>query len=185
MSEQTNNMSNCVALQCALFSLGLILVIVLLYNWYNTYASNYVMPCQRFRQPENFASKATKAPSQKMLNEQTLHEGFLNYQSQNADLDFQSSYNVANYDDAPEFDPARESLEQSVFDSHKEFVDDSYISSQGPSSTNTERDDDSGPVKRWGLRRVDYESVQSGDDARQVSSEYAEQVRQNVGSYVI
>lgn len=85
-------------------------------------------------------------------------------------------------DESQHYDPAQESLDKSVVDSHKEFVDESYASSTGPSAANIERDDTNEVVKRWGLRRTDYESVFSSDDARTVSSEYPEQVAQKTSS---
>jgi hypothetical protein len=110
-----------------------------------------------------------------------LHEGFMNYRVEQTFDDQQTDGSPADAE-VESYDPAADSLDKSVFDSHKEFVDESYSSSSGPSSANIERDDTNEVVKRWGLRRTDYTSVYSSDDARTVSSEYPEQVEQKTSS---
>jgi hypothetical protein len=85
-----------------------------------------------------------------------------------------------------EWDPSKFSLENSVFDSHREFVEDAYVSTQGPNSANSVRDDTNEINKRWGLRRVDYTTIQAGDDARVVHSEYPDQIDQpNAGTFLL
>jgi hypothetical protein len=117
-------------------------------------------------------------------------EGFVNSRgdapSNNINTDdFLPDYNSNTEVPVPDWDPAKIALEQTVFDSHQEFISDAYINVQGPNNTNTVRDDDVGPVKQWGLRRVDYTGVFSGDDARVVSSEYPDQVAREEASIVL
>lgn len=91
-------------------------------------------------------------------------------------------------DPAYMWDPAEFSLEGSVYDSHREFVKDAYVSTQGPNNKNTVRDDTNEINPRVGLRRVDYTDLaaQSQSDARVVSSEYPEQIAQpNAGTFLI
>lgn len=115
-------------------------------------------------------------------------EGFVNSRSEGAPTNniepdgFLPDYNSNTEVPVPDWDPAKLALEQTVFDSHAEFLQDAYINVQGPNNTNTVRDDDSGPVKQWGLRRVDYSSISSGDDARVVSSEYPDQIAREPSS---
>lgn len=194
--DNSDLVSKCVAMQYGVFIAGIVLLIVVVFNYYSDYSNQCVM-VRKSPEPScqpkvasgvsQFAAKPSgKLPvghhkSTGKLNEKQL-EGFLNYSHDQQDFDFAS---YGQDPEASEYDPAKESLEQSVFDSHKEFVDDSYTSTQGPNSSNIERDDDTGPVKRWGMRRVDYSSVVSGDDARTVSSEYADQVASGPSSFVL
>ena len=97
-------------------------------------------------------------------------------------IDDPNEYNKVVSDLDEQWDPAVESLEPGVFDSHKEFVEDAYVSTQGPNSANVERDDAQDVNKRWGLKRVDYTSAISHDDARTVSSEYPDQLAATVPS---
>jgi hypothetical protein len=83
------------------------------------------------------------------------------------------------------YDPASIGLEQSVIDSHREFTDEAYNSATGANATDSVRDDTNEVNVRWGLRRVDYESTFSSDDARTVSSEDPEQVQQKHGNYTL
>jgi hypothetical protein len=83
------------------------------------------------------------------------------------------------------YDPARLSLEKSVFDSHREFVADAYISTQGANSTDSVRSDSMDVNVRHGLRKIDYVSAFSESDARVVSSESPDQVAQRTGAFVI
>ena len=89
-------------------------------------------------------------------------------------------------DNASEWDPAKLSLEKDVFDSHREFTEDAYISTQGANSTDTIRDDPN-DVNPWvGLRRPDYTGAFSESDARVVSSEYPDQMKSaSVSSFVL
>jgi hypothetical protein len=84
------------------------------------------------------------------------------------------------------YDPAGMSLEPSVAASHKEFVEDSYVSTSGANSTDTLRDDDSPPNKRWGLRQVDYTSA-NGEDVtnRVVPTEYPLQLEHASTSSIV
>lgn len=178
-------------IQYITFAVSIVLLLVLIYKWYchekREYRygpSRYEHRGRRYDRDSDYECPMKRQPSlesikyrdrsrrRRRLSEHELHEGFLNYG-----------------DGTPEqiesYDPAKESLEQSVFDSHKEFVDESYDSTQGPSSANVIRDDTNEVVKRWGLRRVDYTGAFSESDARTVSSEYPEQVAQQTGSYSI
>jgi hypothetical protein len=83
------------------------------------------------------------------------------------------------------YDPARMSLERSVFDSHRAFVNDSYVSTQGANSTDSVRTDEQNINPRVGLRKVDYTSAFSESDARVVSSETPDQINQVTGQFVI
>lgn len=115
-------------------------------------------------------------------------EGFVNTRAEGAPSNnvepdgFLPDYNSNIEVPVPDWDPAKLALEQTVFDSHQEFIQDAYINVQGPNNTNTVRDDDTGPVKQWGLRRVDYSSISSGDDSRVVSSEYPDQIAREPSS---
>lgn len=83
------------------------------------------------------------------------------------------------------YDPARLSLEKSVFDSHREFIEDAYVSTQGANSTDSVRSDEQHVNPRVGLRKVDYTSVFSEADSRVVSSESPDQIAQQTGEFVI
>ena len=85
------------------------------------------------------------------------------------------------------YDPSLFSLDKDVIDSHREFVQESYLSGPGAGAsvglqTNTHL---TAPNKWWGLRRVDYTTAFSKDDARTVSSEYPDQISREVGTYTI
>jgi hypothetical protein len=84
-----------------------------------------------------------------------------------------------------DYDPARMSLEPGVYTSHKNFVEDAYVSATGANATNVIRDDTNEINPRWGLRRVDYNTVYSGDNARIVSSEFPDQMIQMNLDYVL
>ena len=204
--DYTSNMgdkdlvSKCVAIQYGVFIVGIVLLLIVSWNWYSNYSSSCLANCKNspqssagndasenftFTAPSKSAEPAKQTKPTGKLDESTLHEGFLNYSPVQSQTDFQSYYSKSDFPESAAYDPAKESLEQSVFDSHKEFVEDSYISTQGPSSVNVERDDEVGPVTRWGLRRVDYTSIVPGDDARQVPSEYPDQVEQTTNTYVL
>lgn len=86
------------------------------------------------------------------------------------------------------WDPAKMNLDQATFDSHHEFVNDSYISGQGASiSSGLQTNDHLTAPNPWvGLRRVDYTSAFSQRDARTVSSECPSQIaRENAGGYTL
>ena len=72
------------------------------------------------------------------------------------------------------------SLEPSIHESHSQYSNDMNQLSLGP-STISERSDDVGPVTRWGLRRVDYQSVSAGHGARQEHSEIPDQLSRGGG----
>jgi hypothetical protein len=210
MADNKDFVSKCVAIQYGVFIASIVLLVVVAFNWYSEYSNSCLATCKaqhkmcktecvpqngmsdkapglisKFTEPV-YHKKSEHSAKHVKLDEKHLHEGFLNYSPAQSASDFDTYYNKTDENpDAQEYDPAQESLEQSVYDSHKEFVDDSYISTQGPSSINVERDDETGPVKRWGLRRIDYTTTQVGDDARQVPSEYAEQVEQTTDSYML
>lgn len=85
------------------------------------------------------------------------------------------------------WDPAKMSLDQDTIDSHNEFVQEAYLSGPGAGAsvglqTNTHL---TAPNKWWGLRRVDYTSAFSQNDARVVSSEYPDQIKREVGTYTV
>jgi hypothetical protein len=148
---------------------------------------------EKLKNKEKFKSSIIKKENM----EATTHtendcEKFLTSRAEaSAIYDFHDPYSVPHRQtldgkDDKEWDPASMSLEQSVFDSHREFVQDAYVSTQGANSTNTVRDDTNEVNKRWGLRRVDYTSVLIGDDARVVPSEYQAQVEQpNANTFVL
>ena len=84
-----------------------------------------------------------------------------------------------------DYDPSGTNVNLSEINSHQNFVDTALSFASGTNSTDVLRDDTQEINKRWGLNRVDYTSVFSGDDARTVSSEAPEQLKQRVGKYVI
>lgn len=84
------------------------------------------------------------------------------------------------------YDPSEVGVEQAVVDSHREFVDEAYNSTQGANATDVIRDDTNEVNPRWGLRRVDYTTTFSDSDARTVSSESPDQVEQpNAGKFTL
>lgn len=138
-----------------------------------------------FANPEALVQSTTDASG---FSEAKL-EGFAN-------ISYDASTNINAADYLPEFnsnteipvidyDPSMIGLEQVVRDSHAEFVQDAYVNVQTPTTANSVRDDDTGAVKAWGLRRVDYTGVYSGADARVVSSEYPEQLARAASSIQI
>lgn len=141
---------------------------------------------------ENFKHSIIKKENMAATHSEDDCEKFLTSRAEaSAVYDFHDPYSVPhrqtldNKDDQG-WDPAAMSLEQSVFDSHREFVEDAYVSTQGANSTNTVRDDTNEVNKRWGLRRVDYTSVIIGDNARVIPSEYKVQVEQpNANTFVL
>ncbi len=196
--------SKCMAIQYGVFIAGAILLVIILYNWFNDYSHRYLSSCSGghvtipFQAPptpmvSKFAAQSVnKDPRYRPLNgkisERQLSENFLSYRADQDPQDFDDSYfNVSAQQDpsSPEFDPAKESLEQSVFDSHKEFVDEAYSSTSGPSATNVERDDNNDINVRWGARRVDYTSVFPSDESRSTHSEYPDQLASDNGSFVL
>jgi hypothetical protein len=96
-----------------------------------------------------------------------------------------STDKIESLDPLQAYDPARMSLEKSVFDSHREFTEDAYISTQGANSTDSVRSDEQNINPRVGLRKVDYTSAFSESDARVVSSEAPDQIAQRTGGFVI
>jgi hypothetical protein len=83
------------------------------------------------------------------------------------------------------YDASAMGLEQSIVDSHKQFTDEAYKYAHGANSTDVIRDDTNEVNRRWGLRRIDYESAYSGEDSRTVSSEDPSQVQQKHDSFVL
>lgn len=165
--------SKYVAIQYGMLVAGVILLVLATWTWYKNWSTPALAACKTAHAAcvaavvaPTTSSFASKAPGK--ITETMLHEGFMDGPEMPES-------------DSESYDPARLSLDQSVFDSHKEFVDESYSSTQGPNSANIERDDTNEVVKRVGLRRVDYTSVYSSDDSRTVSSEYPEQVAQGTG----
>lgn len=200
--------SKCVAIQYGVMIAGVILLVIVSFNWYQDHSNACLTACKQTTSscktacstagntgivgPSTFADKKKKksafADSTGKLSEKQLHEGFMGYSPDDSNDEYGAQINPiqSNDPEIPAYDPAKESLEQSVFDSHNEFVEDAYVSTQGPNSTNSVRDDLTGPVKQWGLKRVDYTGVFVGDDARTVSSEYADQLASSdEGSYVL
>ena len=182
--------TKCQAIQYGLLIACVIIGIVVAYNWYATSTNSCLDSCKTAKQkcqtscrvPDTFraqqparAALANNAAGK--LSESRLHEGFLNYSE---------GPTFEAFNDAPSaYDPAHMSLEQSVFESHREFVDDSYVSTQGPSSGNSVRDDTNEINKRVGLRRTNYMDIQPADDVRTTSSEYADQVQQKTNSFIL
>jgi hypothetical protein len=210
MSE-SELISKCKSIQYGLVIAGMILLVVFLFNYYNDYNTKCLTQCQnsyqncangcRLTKPHipqaapqqvgpNFSSYFADAPHKKKdvglfskkMTENQLHEGFLNYSASADPVDFNSYYDAPNADS---YNPAKDSLEQSVYDSHQQFTDDAYVSTQGASGAQSERDDAMDINPRVGLRQVDYQSVSSGDDARTVSSEYPDQLPIHTGSIVL
>lgn len=107
---------------------------------------------------------------------------FINYRADQDANDFNTYY--PSQDDLT-YDPVTDGVDQSVVDSHKQFVDESYTGSQGANSSNVERDDTNEVVRSWGLKRVDYTGAFSGDDSRTVSSETPEQMYREKASIVL
>jgi hypothetical protein len=192
------------AIQYGLLVAGTVLLLIASWSWYQNWSNPALSACKSAqascrdaaRAPpataggntgvvppttSRFASRRA-APRSGKLTENMLHEGFMDYGSEKTWNDAQAETSPADAESTDAYDPAADSLDKSVFDSHKEFVDESYSSSSGPSAANIERDDTNEVVKRWGLRKVDYTSVYSSDDARTVSSEYPEQVEQKTSS---
>lgn len=208
--DKNDLVSKCVAIQYGVFIAGIVLLVVVAFNWYSDYSNQCLATCKVAQQsckaqcapvavipqttktskfadhPHTKAHFAPRSMNGKMNEKQLEHFlGSTAGHDEHFDTSPGASNPIAPDADDMMYDPAKESLEQSVFDSHQEFVEDSYTSTQGPNSSNVERDDDTGPVKRWGLRRIDYQSIYSGDDARTVSSEYPEQMDQNDTSIVL
>jgi hypothetical protein len=201
MAEHTGHdlVSKCVAIQYGLLVAGVVLLVVATWSWYQNWSKPALADCKAAHAACVVAAKAAAAPtdsspqvsqfasrksipSSGKITENMLHEGFLHYRADESQFDTEATRSPADVDlESGAYDPAQMSLDQSVFDSHNEFVEESYSSTQGPSSANIERDDTNEVVKRVGLRRVDYSSVYSSDDARTVSSEYPEQVQQGTG----
>lgn len=187
MAESTGKdlVSKCTAIQYGLLVAGVVLLVVAVITWHKkSYQSAPVASAEpryssmgtRAPTKSNFAGKAVHRPGR--ITEGQLSEGFIDYR---ADQNWsEQTYPAAPAEedaDAPAaYDAAKESLEQSVFDSHKEFVEESYTSTQGASSANVERDDDVSVVPWVGLRRPDYSGIVVGDDARTVPSEFPDQV---------
>jgi hypothetical protein len=113
------------------------------------------------------AFKSNKSPfsaTKGQITDHELHSNFIDYGDAEAKPE-------------EDYDYASMSLEDSVFQSHQEFVEDSYISSQGANMTDSVRDDLIYPNSWVGLRRPDMMSANSEDPTnRVVSSEYPEQV---------
>jgi len=186
-----------VAIQYGLLVAGTVLLLIASWSWYRNWSSPALAACKDAQAtcrdaalaaptgtgvPPTTSRFASHRPVRSgKLTENMLHEGFMDYGTEKTFNNGQDSASPADAE-VDAYDPAADSLDKSVFDSHKEFVDESYTSSSGPSSANIERDDTNEVVKRWGLRRTDYESVYSSDDARTVSSEYPEQVAQKTSS---
>ena len=203
-----NHFSLCDTLQCGLAVIQLLLLAYIVYNYLNKNmsvvsdassssvtapagaVSKFVVhPPEYYRKlmMENFRSR-NPMKARKNINENYLAgESFTNSSPNDSASDYSSYYQPADSENAntQPYDPADEGLDRSVYDSHNAFIDESDLSSQSPSAAYVERDDTNEVVKRWGLRRVDYTSTFSEDDARTVSSEYPEQVAQKVNSYTI
>lgn len=116
------------------------------------------------------------------INERTAQQNQMDQDLSSLKL---STDKIEELDPLQAYDPARLSLEKSVYDSHREFVEDAYISTQGANSTDSVRSDEQNINPRVGLRKVDYTSAFSESDARVVSSESPDQVAQKTGSFVI
>lgn len=119
---------------------------------------------------------------QRPLNEPTAQQNQMGQDLSSLKL---STDNIDTTDPLQDYDPARMSLEKSVFDSHREFVEDAYISTQGANSTDSVRDDAQDINPRIGLRKIDYTNAFSESSARVVSSETPDQIAQTTNSFVI
>lgn len=116
------------------------------------------------------------------VNERTAQQNQMNEDLSSLKL---STDQVEELDPLQAYDPARLSLEKSVYDSHREFVEDAYVSTQGANSTDSVRSDAQDINPRVGLRKVDYTSAFSEADARVVSSESPDQIAQRNSYFVI
>lgn len=221
--DKSDLVSRCKAIQYGVFIAGIVLLIVVGFNWYQDYTNACLKNCRTtyktcrkscaptpllslpipsivpdmvtaVMEPvidastSSFSNRNQKreTPVGK-ISEHNL-ENFLNYRSDQQYNDFKGGYVAPEETEMSDtqYDPARDSLEQSVFDSHSEFIEDAYVSTQGPNSTNSVRDDTNDINPRVGLRRIDYTSAYSQNDARTVSSEYPDQVMQaNAGTFVL
>lgn len=83
------------------------------------------------------------------------------------------------------YDPMAVGIDKSVIASHEEFAKEALDYSMGANATDTYRDDTNEVNKRWGLRRIDYESAAPDSDARTISSEDPSQMIQHKNSFVL
>lgn len=156
-------------IQYGILIIGLIVLIFQLYIAYQNYSKSCVVDTTSHFKPTPPIQKPVTKKRTGNLTEKDL-EGFVSTPGA----------------ETTHYDPITMSLEKSVFDSHKQYADDAYITSVGPSAAVSVRDDTNEINPRWGLRRVDYTSAQSGSDARIVSSETGDQMEQaNVGTYTL
>jgi hypothetical protein len=177
-SAQCDKMAN---IEYALLILGVILVIFQIYHIYRRYCNTCVKTTNQSKPltPSNDSSSSSLssmahsvlAPSEYMsvknkkkqsvnpLNERDLAE----YLS-NGSGDMQAAY-----------DPIAMSVEKSVIDSHKSFVNDAF--SMTPTPALSVRDDPN-DINPWvGLRRIDYSGVVLDGNARSISTEAPDQMR--------
>jgi hypothetical protein len=207
MSSQESNdaMSKCAAISYATFLAGFILLVIVSYNYYNDYQSKCMSECQVAKKacranctleeakvsvPAAAPEAPVAAPSTGAvssfrggkLTDKQLQEGFLNNRPDIDYNDFKTHFVDAN-EDAFHYDPAADSLEPDVYNSHKEFVDDAYISTQG-ANQDTELDHDVNIVPWVGLKRPQNIDLE-GSDARTVISLYNDQLSQYSGSITI
>jgi hypothetical protein len=211
MSSQESNdaMSKCAAISYATFLAGFILLVIVSYNYYSDYQSKCMTDCQNAKKacratctlneakgnlPAGVAASAVvpaTAPAAPQvakfaggkLTDKQLQERFLNNRPDVDYNDFKTYYVAPNDDDSVPYDPAADSLEPDVYNSHKEFVEDAYISTQG-ANQDTELDHDVNIVPWVGLKRPENPDIE-GSDARTVTSLYNDQMSHYSGSIVI
>lgn len=92
--------------------------------------------------------------------------------AQNNDLTGLESYE--DYSEVVQY----QSLEPEVYDSHDTYAHDIGVANSG-ASVHAVRSDDTGPVTRWGLRKIAYHDAYSSPDVRQDHSEFVDQMPAN------
>jgi len=201
--------AKCQAMQIGVLIAGLILLVIVIYNWWNDYSNQCLASCRSTNQScraacppvdsvaasssGSVAASATVTPatskftgSKGQLTDHEIQSNFLSYREDDGDMDYYQQFAAPGSGGTMAYDPARESLEQSVYDSHKEFVEDSYISTTGANASDSLRTDTNDINKRVGLRMIDYSSVNSEDETvRITSSEYPEQMGNRNTSFII
>lgn len=145
------------SVECVGLTVAIIVVILLSYDWYHAHSAE-LMHVKKGGAPDP-KHGFTEKDLEKFLGTETVTPA--------------------------DYDPAAVGLEQSVLDSHKQFTDEAYAYAHGANATDIIRDDPNEVNRRWGLRRVDYDTAVSGADARVVSSEDPHQVHQAHDSFVL
>ena len=162
--------AKCQAMQYGVLIAGLILLVIVGYNWWSDYSNQCLASCKTAcatpsantvsSVPASMPTTATLvtasgtsrfAANKGSLTDQEIQSNFLNYREDDGDIDYYQQFATPGANGTMAYDPARESLEESVFLSHKEFVEDSYISTTGSNASDTLRDDPNDVNKRWGI----------------------------------